>query len=88
MPVLSRLAESLTSPPRLTAHFPFTLDHKLGLALIAALLLTEGATGPRPLAERLAQTTLALRWSGFYAALALLLLLGRWQNTGFIYAGF
>lgn len=86
--VLTRLAESLTSLPRLIAHFPFTLDHKLGLALIAALLLTEGATGPRPLAERLAQTTLALRWSGFYAALALLLLLGRWQNTGFIYAGF
>lgn len=85
---LRRLVESLTELPALIAAYPFTTDHKLGLALIALLILTEIATGPRPLAERLAAAALPLRWTGFYAALALLLLMGRWQDTGFIYAGF
>ncbi len=86
--ILRRLAESLAELPGLIAAYPFTADHKLGLALIALLILTEIATGPRPLAERLATAAVPLRWTGFYAALALLLLMGRWQDTGFIYAGF
>lgn len=86
--ILTRLAESLTVLPGLVVNYPFTADHKLGLVLIAALLGAEVVTGPRPLAERLSGAALPLRWSAFYAALALLLLMGRWQDTGFIYAGF
>lgn len=86
--ILRRLGVSLAELPSLIAAYPFTTDHKLGLALIAALMLSEIVTGPRPLAERLAAAALPLRWTGFYAALALLLLMGRWQDTGFIYAGF
>lgn len=85
--ILSRIGESLGQLPGLIPAFPYTADHKLGLALIAALLAVE-ITTPRPLAERLAAAPLALRWTGFYAAMALLLLMGRWQDTGFIYAGF
>lgn len=86
--ILSRLAANLTSLPGLVAGYPFSADHKTGVLLIAALLLIEIVSGTRPAAERLAAAPLALRWSGFYAALALLLLMGRWQDTGFIYAGF
>ena len=86
--ILTRLAVSLTTLPGLIASYPFTTDHKLGLVLIALLLVSEFATRRRPLAERLAEATLPMRWLGFYAALALLLLMGRWQDTGFIYAGF
>jgi len=87
--ILRRLGNSLTELPGLIAAYPFTFDHKLGLALIAALLLTEAASGQeKPLAERLASASLPLRWTGFYAAMALLVLMGRWQDTGFIYAGF
>lgn len=85
--ILSRIWESLTTLPGLVAGFPYTTDHKLGLALIAALLAVEIAT-PRPLAERLTAAPLVWRWTGFYAAMVLLLLMGRWHDTGFIYAGF
>lgn len=88
MTILRRLTENLTALPGLIAAYPVSTDQWLALALIAALILIETPSGTRPIAERLAAASLPLRWSGFYAAMALLLLMGRWQDTGFIYAGF
>jgi D-alanyl-lipoteichoic acid acyltransferase DltB (MBOAT superfamily) len=86
--ILSRLGESLSALPSLIMRYPFTADHGLGLSFVAGLLLIELACGSRPAAERLVTAPLALRWAGLYGALVLLLVFGRWQGSGFIYAGF
>lgn len=86
--VLRRLGQSFATLPALVAAYPYGPDHLLGAALVGALFLAEAAAGRRGVAERLVDLPLPLRWAGLYAGFGLLLLAGRWQGTGFIYAGF
>lgn len=86
--ILTRIAVALPDLPQLVPVYPFTADQRLGAALVAGLLAVEILGQPRPLAERMAEAPLPLRWSGLYIGMAALLLMGRWQETEFIYAGF
>lgn len=86
--ILQRIALSLPDLPALAATYPLTPDIVRAILLVAALLVTEALCGPRPPAERLAAARLPIRWAGFYAAMAAILLCGRWQGAEFIYAGF
>lgn len=86
--ILRRVGAALPDLPSLLLRYPYSQEQAIGVALIAALLLVEIATGAKPLAERLTGARLTLRWCGWYAAMALLLVAGRWGETEFIYAGF
>lgn len=86
--ILRRVGASLAEMPHLVTNYPFTMEQAVGASLIAALLVVEIVSGERPLAERLTRARLPVRWAGWYAAMALLLLGGRWNDTTFIYAGF
>lgn len=86
--ILGRIATGLPDLVPLLPGYPFRADQILGAVLILALLAVEILGRGRPLAERIAAAPLALRWAGLHGGIALLLLMGRWQDTGFIYAGF
>lgn len=86
--ILRRIAGSLAELVQILPSYPFSADQRLGAALIAALVLAEIATAPKPMAERIVEAALPLRWAGLYAGMIALLVMGRWQDTGFIYAGF
>ena len=62
--------------------------HATALALVMLLLAVEWIDERRPLFERLRAAPAVLRWSAGYAALALLLVFGRWQAREFIYMQF
>lgn len=86
--ILGRIGAGVSELPWLLPVYPFNPDQLLGAALIVVLILVEIACEPTPLAERLASAPLVLRWAGLYTGVAALLLMGRWQDTSFIYAGF
>ena len=86
--ILRRIAGGLAELPAVLAAYPFTAAQITGTGLVVALLAAEIALRGRPFAERLADAPVALRWAAWYGALALLLLFGRWQGEGFIYARF
>lgn len=88
MTLLRRVLQSLGDLPALLVAYPYTADHRLCAALIGTLFLAEAFAGRSGVAARLAGLPLPLRWTGLYAAIALLLLAGRWQGEEFIYAGF
>ncbi len=86
--ILVRIGERVTEFPSLVAHYPFTADQATGALLIAGLMAVEWFDERRSIFERLAAAPRWLRWSVWYLALALLLLLGRWQAREFIYMSF
>ncbi|BDW86506.1 MBOAT family O-acyltransferase [Roseicyclus marinus] len=86
--ILMRISAILSDLPRILPTYPFTPDQRFGAVLVAMLLVLEILNQPRPLAERIAQAPLPLRWAGLYIGMAALLLFGRWQDAEFIYAGF
>ena len=86
--ILTRIGERVADFPALVAHYPFTADHAMGAALIAGLVVVELIDERRSIFERLAAAPRWLRWTIWYLALALLLLLGRWQAREFIYMSF
>ena len=86
--VLGRIAGALPGLPAVVPHYPFTADHLLGLVLIVLLMAVEIVDERRTLALRLAALPTGLRWSLYYAVLAGILLLGRWQGAQFIYMQF
>lgn len=86
--VLKLIATQLPELPGLVMAYPFGADHKLGAALIGALLVVELVDERRSLFERLRTAPTALRWGVCYLAIAALLLGGRWQSREFIYMQF
>ena len=86
--ILRRIGGQLAEMPALLTHYPFTAEHAAGAALIALLLVVEVFDERRSIFERLAAAPRWLRWSVWYLALALLLLVGRWQAREFIYMSF
>lgn len=86
--VLRRIADGLHSIPALAAGYPFTAEHVLGAALIIGLIAAEVLSERRPFTDRMQAWPTALRWGAWYAGIAALLVLGRWQEGGFIYMGF
>lgn len=86
--ILARIFGGLTDALQVLPSYPFTGDQILGAALILVLLAADLASEPRSLAERVAEARLPLRWACLYAGMLALLLIGRWQDTSFIYAGF
>lgn len=86
--VLQRIWNALPGLPALAMHYPFTADHALGAALILLLLAVEILDERRPLRDRLAAVPTVFRWSAWYAGIAGLLILGRWQSEQFIYMQF
>lgn len=86
--VLQRIAGGLPSILSLARDYPFTSGHVLGAALIIGLLAAEVLTERKPFSERMQAWPTALRWGSWYAGIAALLVLGRWQDGGFIYMDF
>lgn len=86
--VLRRIAEGLPAIFAVARNYPFTAEHMLGAVLIAGLVASEILSERKPFVERLAGWPTALRWAVWYAGLVALLVLGRWQDGGFIYMGF
>lgn len=86
--ILRKVGGSLAGLPELLAHYPFTRDHLLGFALIAALLAIELLDERRSIFLRLVAAHTAWRWAASYAGIFALLLLGRWQSREFIYMQF
>lgn len=86
--VLRRIAVALPDLPRLVPTYPFTIAHATGAALIVGLLVTEIVTGAAPVHQRVLGLPRPLRWGVIYLGMALVLLLGRWQGSSFIYQQF
>jgi len=86
--VLRRIYDALPAIVALLPDYPYTSEHVLGAALIAGLLAIETAAERRPFIDRMRQWPTAPRWAVWYAGLAAMLVLGRWQDTGFIYMQF
>ena len=86
--ILHKIGSQLLEMPALLARYPFTTDHYLGFALIAALLLIELVDEHRSVFRRLAAAPVALRWGACYVGIFCLLVLGRWQAREFIYMQF
>lgn len=86
--VLRRIADGLPSILALVPSYPFTTEHLLGALLIFGLIVAEVLSERRPFTDRMQAWPTALRWAVWYAGLVALLVLGRWQDTGFIYMAF
>lgn len=86
--MLKRVATAMPELPSLVSSYPFGSAQVSGGTMILVLLIIEAMAGKKPPAEHLADAGLPLRWSGWYAMIAVLLLFGHWQKTDFIYAGF
>jgi alginate O-acetyltransferase complex protein AlgI len=86
--LLKRVGAAAADLPQLAWHYPWTPAHATALALIVLLLAVEWIDERRPLLQRLAAAPAVLRWSAGYLALAVLLVLGRWQAREFIYMQF
>jgi D-alanyl-lipoteichoic acid acyltransferase DltB (MBOAT superfamily) len=86
--VLQKIAGGLWKMPGLLARYPFSVDHYLGIGLIALLVSIEILDERRSVWERLAAAPAALRWTIYYAGIFALLILGRWQAREFIYMHF
>jgi len=61
---------------------------RLAIATIAVLVIVEIADEGRPVGDRLRERPVALRWAGYYAILAALLVLGTWNLRQFVYMQF
>jgi len=88
MLVLRRIGEGFSSIIALASTYPFSNEHILGALLIGGLIIVEVFAERKPFVERMRAWPTAARWGVWYAGIALLLLLGRWQETGFIYMEF
>ena len=86
--ILKRIATAIPELPSLLSSYPFGSAQVSGGALILVLLIVEAMTRKKPPAEHLVDAGVPLRWAGWYAMIAVLLLFGHWQETEFIYAGF
>ena len=86
--ILRRIAAGAGDIFHIVSSYPFSADQRLGAALIGALGLVEIVSAPKTMAERIVDAAIPLRWAGLYAGMIALLVMGRWQDTGFIYAGF
>ena len=86
--ILKKIGTGLWQMPGLLARYPFSVDHYLGLGLIALLVGLEILDERRSVWQRLAAAPAALRWAVYYAGIFALLLLGRWQAREFIYMQF
>lgn len=86
--ILRRLAEQAAELPSLLLHYPFGAAHAGAAALVLGLIVLEWLDERRPLLRRLAAAPRWWRWTVWYAAIALLLLAGRWQSQEFIYMQF
>lgn len=86
--LLQRVGQSLAGLPGLILSHPWGAEHRFAAVLVAVLMLAEAGAGAPGIAARVAGWSLPWRWAGWYGALVLLALAGRWQQTGFIYAGF
>ncbi len=84
--ILRRVAAGLADLPAVLPAYPFSTAQMMGAALIA--LLVAGELACRDWPARIVALPQPLRWAAWYAAMAVLLLLGRWQGAGFIYAQF
>ena len=85
--ILTRIGNGLAAMPGLIAHYPFSADHIIGAVLILCCWPSRSSmNGAR--SSRLAAAPAALRWAVWYLALAVLLVLGRWQAREFIYMQF
>ncbi|MEJ8837873.1 MBOAT family O-acyltransferase [Ramlibacter sp. AN1133] len=86
--LLRRIGAAAADLPELALRYPWTSAHATALALVVLLLAVEWIDERRPLFERLRVAPAWLRWSAGYAAIAMLLVLGRWQAREFIYMQF
>jgi alginate O-acetyltransferase complex protein AlgI len=86
--LLQRIAGAALDLPQLVLRYPWTGAHATALALVVLLLAVEWIDERRPIFERLRVAPAWLRWSAGYAAIAMLLVLGRWQAREFIYMQF
>ncbi len=86
--ILERIGSGLWRMPGLLLRYPFSVDHYLGLGLIALLVVLEILDERRSIWQRLAAAPVALRWAVYYAGIFALLVLGRWQAREFIYMQF
>lgn len=86
--VLSRIAGSLTTLPRLLATRLQDPAIVLSLGLIALLLLIEAVDDLRSIWARLDARPVYVRWAAYYALLLLLVVLGNWNFAQFVYMQF
>jgi D-alanyl-lipoteichoic acid acyltransferase DltB (MBOAT superfamily) len=86
--VLTRIGEQLAELPELLASYPFGSAQITGAMLVVLLVVIEFFDERRSIFARLAAAPVALRWGAWYAVLAALVLLGRWQAQEFIYMQF
>lgn len=86
--ILRKIGANAAEIPALLAHYPFTSDHRLGVALIGTLLAIEILDERRSIFLRVAAARTAWRWAASYAGIFALLVLGRWQAREFIYMQF
>jgi alginate O-acetyltransferase complex protein AlgI len=86
--VLQRIGGSLPALPGLLASFSYTPAFWLSLSLILGLLLVEWLHERHPVEGWLPEWPAVLRWSLYYAGLGLLVLVGHWGSSAFVYMQF
>lgn len=86
--ILSRVARSAASLPRLIQARVMSGEVVFSLALIGVLLSVEALDETRPFWERVRAQPLFVRWSVYYALLFGLIVLGTWKLQRFVYMQF
>jgi alginate O-acetyltransferase complex protein AlgI len=88
MMILERLAGSFSVLPSLVLARVSSTEVLYAFSLIAFLLAVEILDERKPVWKRIGARPVVLRWGFYYALIAALLLLGRWQLQSFVYMQF
>lgn len=86
--VIERLFYALPQMPILIWNFPWTAAHGLAFSLVLLLLVIESLDELRNLWRWLDNRPTAIRWGFYYALFGLLLLIGQWNMSQFVYMQF
>lgn len=86
--ILSRVARTAASLPRLVLARVTTGEVLISLVLIAVLLGVEALDEKRPFWERLQARPVFVRWAVYYVLLIALVVLGTWRLRQFVYMQF
>lgn len=86
--IIERISYALPQLPMLLWNYPWTAAHGLAFGLVAILIAVELLDESEDLWRWLNDRSIAVRWGFYYSLFALLLVIGEWSLTRFVYMQF